>query len=146
MAGKFNLSDHLQPAKRDIGVITDEVLALKRVAGDSLLALGQRLIEAKAVLPHGEWLPWLEGRVGFSERTAQQYMKLARTYTNPQALADLGATKALMLLALPDGERDEFIESPHAVGDGEKSVQEMSTRELEAAIREREFSVVGGVV
>lgn len=138
MAGKFNLSDHLQPAGRDIGVITDEVLALKRAAGDSLLALGQRLIEAKAVLSHGEWLPWLEGQVGFSERAAQQYMKLARAYTNPQALADLGATKALMLLALPDGEREEFIEAPHVVADGEKSVKEMTTRELESALRERD--------
>lgn len=138
MAGKFALVDHIQSGARDIGVITDEVLALKRTAGDSLLALGQRLIEAKAVLPHGEWLPWLEKRVGFSERAAQQYMKLARTYTNPQALADLGATKALMLLALPDEERDEFIKFPHVVGDGEKSVREMSTRELEAALRERD--------
>lgn len=138
MAGKFNLSDHLQPAKRDIGVITDEVLAAKRAAGDSLLTLGQRLIEAKAMLPHGEWLPWLEGQVGFSERAAQQYMKLAQTYTNPQALADLGATKALMLLALPDGEREEFIEVPHAVDGEEKTVQDMSSRELKQVLRERD--------
>lgn len=138
MAGKFNLSDHLQPARRDIGVITDEVLAAKRAAGDSLLTLGQRLIEAKAMLPHGEWLPWLEGQVGFSERAAQQYMKLAQTYTNPQALADLGATKALMLLALPDGEREEFIEVPHAVDGEEKTVQDMSSRELKQVLRERD--------
>lgn len=138
MAGKFKLSDHIQPARRDIGDITANILAVKREAGSKLLELGRCLIEAKAVLTHGEWLPWLENQVGFSERAAQQYMKLAREYTNPQALADLGATKALMLLALPEGEREEFIEVPHPVADGEKTVREMSTRELEKALRERE--------
>ena len=136
--GRFNLADHIKPAVRDIDTITNEVLAYKRQAGDPILALGQRLNEAKELLPHGEWLPWLEGAVGFSERAAQQYMRLAREYTNPQALADLGATKALMLLVLPPHEREEFIEVPHDVDGEEKTVQEMKTRELEAILKERE--------
>lgn len=39
---------------------------------------GERLIEAKALLRHGQWLPWLKNHVDISERHAQNYMRLAR--------------------------------------------------------------------
>ena len=102
--GKFNLAEHIQKAQpaqvRDIEVITTEILDAKRAGGEAILTIGRGLIEAKALLSHGEWLPWLEERVEFSERSARNFMRLARDWTNRQALADLGATKALQLLAL----------------------------------------------
>lgn len=61
----------VQSAQRTIETITSEILELKKQAGKALLGIGQRLIEAKETLPHGEWLPWLTERVEFSERTAQ---------------------------------------------------------------------------
>ena len=57
---------------RDIETITGEILALKEKAGTAILDIGRRLIDAKALLPHGEWLPWLTERVEFSERSAQR--------------------------------------------------------------------------
>ena len=87
------------------------------------------MTEAKQSLPHGEWLPWLNERVELSERTAQKFMKLAREWSNPNTLADLGASKALMLLALPDSERERLA--------GDHNVIDMSARQLEQAIRER---------
>ena len=43
------------------------------------LACGDLLIEAKAKLAHGTWLPWLaEHCASLSERTAQVYISLAR--------------------------------------------------------------------
>ena len=53
-----------------------------------------------------------------------------RTRSNPQTLADLGASKALTLLALPAEERDSFIQ--------EHNVIDMSARQLEQAIKERD--------
>lgn len=44
----------------------------------------------------------------------------------------------MALLALPENEREGFVAAPHAVDGEEKSVAEMSTRELEQAIRERD--------
>lgn len=120
----------VQSAQRTIETITSEILELKKQAGKALLGIGQRLIEAKETLPHGEWLPWLTERVEFSERTAQYYMQLAREWTNPQSIADLGATKAFKLLALPAEEREAFIQ--------ERNVVDMSARELEQAIKERD--------
>ena len=122
---------------RDIETITGEILSLKQTAGDAILGIGQRLIEAKELLSHGEWLPWLNERVEFSERTATRFMRLAREWTNQTTLSDLGASKALMLLALPEMERDQFISEPHLINGQEKVVIDMSVRELEKAIRER---------
>ena len=136
---KFAASLEPPPAgERDIEAVTAEIVRLKRDAGKAILAIGDRLIEAKSMLSHGEWRTWLTERVDFSERTAQNFMRLAREWSNPQALADLGATKALTLLALPPEERDAFLSETHPVNGEEKAVVDMTSRELEKAIRERD--------
>lgn len=122
---------------RDIETITGDILEAKRVGGEAILTIGRCLNEAKEVLPHGEWLPWLTEKVEFSERTAQNFMRLSREWSNPQTLADLGASKALALLALPAEEREQFMAENHAVDGGEKTAIDMSARELYKAIRER---------
>ena len=123
---------------RDIETITAEIIQLKHDAGHAIIGIGQRLIEAKAMLPHGEWLPWLEERVEYSERVAQKFMKLAREWSNPNTLSDLGASKALALLALPPEERETFMSENHLVDGEEKPVIDMTYKELEKAIRERD--------
>lgn len=137
---KFAASLEKPPAdsERNIETITAEIVQLKQDAGNAILAIGDRLIEAKGKLSHGEWLTWLTEQVDFSERTAQNFMRLAREWSNPQALADLGATKALTLLALPPEERVAFISEAHFVDGGKKAVVDMTSRELEKAIRERD--------
>lgn len=126
------------PAVRDIETITAEILTLKQNAGDAIIGIGQRLIEAKEMLPHGAWLPWLEDRVEFSVSSANRFMRLAREWTNSAALTNLGATKALTLLALPPEEREQFISEHHTVNGEEKTVIDMTSRELEQAVRERD--------
>ena len=123
---------------RDIETITAEIIQLKHDAGNAIIGIGQRLIEAKAMLPHGEWLPWLEERVEYSARVAQKFMKLARDWSNPNTLSDLGASKALALLALPPEERETFMSENHLVDGEEKPVIDMTYKELEKAIRERD--------
>lgn len=126
-----DLTRVLTPAEgRDIETITGEILEAKRAGGEAILTIGRCLIEAKEQLPHGEWLPWLNERVEFSERTARNFMRLAREWSNRQALADLGAAKALTLLALPPEEREQFVE--------EHNVVDMTTRQLQQAIKERD--------
>ena len=112
----LDLSGVLAPKEgRDIEVITREILDAKRRGGEAILTIGRCLTEAKQALPHGEWLPWLNERVELSERAAQRFMRLSREWSNPTALSDLGATKALALLALPADERDQFIETHNVV-------------------------------
>lgn len=131
----------LSEQPRDIETITREILDAKRVGGEAIITIGRGLMEAKAMLSHGEWLPWLEERVEFSERTARNFMRLARDWTNRQTLADLGASKALQLLALPESEREAFLSETHQVGGEEKTVIDMSARELAQAIKERDAAL-----
>lgn len=134
----FNISKYaetLKPAapeetRRDIEAVTGEIIHLKQKLAQNIVDIGLRLIEAKDMLSHGEWLPWLEVRVCFSEKTAQNYMRVAREFPNPQLVADLGVRKALALLELPPSERESFAE--------ENNVIDMTSRELEKAIRERD--------
>lgn len=126
-----DLTRVLTPAEgRDIETITVEILEAKRAGGEAILTIGRCLIEAKEQLPHGEWLPWLNERVEFSERQARRFMQLYRECSNRPALADLGATKALALLALPAEEREQFVE--------EHNVVDMTSRQLQEAIKERD--------
>jgi hypothetical protein len=47
---------------------------------------GELLIQAKAQVGHGDWLPWLEANCSFRPRTARAYMQLARAMpTLPEA-------------------------------------------------------------
>lgn len=130
-------------AKRDIDSITEEIQELKTEAQCLIVRyvckIGKKLTEAKAILQHGEWAEWLENEVNFSQRTATNYMKIYEEYGsdqmsifggNSQAIANLGYTKALQLLAIPASEREDFVE--------ENNVDELSTRQLDDLIRERD--------
>ena len=129
--GRIIAQTMAKPAEdRTIEAITGEILDAKRAGGEAILTIGRCLIEAKDMLPHGEWLPWLNERVEFSERTARNFMRLAREWTNRQTLADLGASKALTLLALPAEEREQFMEDHNVI--------DMSARQLEQAIKDRD--------
>lgn len=134
MANKFDYAAFMakptHPEERTIETITGEILDAQRKGGEAILTIGRCLIEAKEMLPHGEWLPWLNERVSYSERTARRFMQMYRQLSNRPALADLGASKALALLALPEKDRDEFL--------AENNVVDMTTRQLEQAIRERD--------
>jgi len=68
------------------------------------IAAGALLIEAKALVKHGQWLPWLAENCAISERTAQLYMRCAKSRAeieaNTQCVADLTLNEAAALLML----------------------------------------------
>lgn len=129
---------------RDIHTVTAEIRTIKettkRLLLSSYVEIGRRLVEAKELLPHGEWGAWLETEVDFSQRTANELMRIFKEYgteqvslfgdINSQALANLSYTQAVLLLKVPKDEREEFVE--------ENKIETLSTRELEALIKERD--------
>lgn len=138
LAQQFGVGGAPKEPTRDLKIIEHEILFYKRQAGGSLLEIGRRLNEAKAQLSHGEWLPWLREKVDISQRSAQDFMRLAREYSKSAEIADLGASKALALLTLPASERQEFAAEKHTVDGVEKSVYDMTAKELKKAIEERD--------
>ena len=135
----------LQVAPRDIDTITVEIKEIQSRAQSLAVMyaveIGRRLKEAKAILPHGEWGKWLSERVEFTQRTAQNFMKICDEYggenapsylgfSNTKHVSHLPYSKALQLLAIPAEEREEFVAT--------NDVESMSRAELDQAIKERD--------
>lgn len=118
---------------RTAGMIAAEINVIKAQARDvvcrSAIEIGRRLYEAKSIVPHGGWGAWLAENVDYSERTAQNLMRVYEEYgrnANPQAIADLSYTQAVILLGLDRESRAELMEST--------DVAAMSTRDLQAEV------------
>ena len=105
------------------------------------IEIGRRLCEAKDMLQHGEWLPWLEKETGFSTSSAQRYMQVFKEYgaaqqslfgpvANSPTLGNISISNALRLLAVPEEEREEVAAQVDA--------EHISARELERALAERD--------
>ncbi|HHY26119.1 MAG TPA: DUF3102 domain-containing protein [Desulfitobacterium dehalogenans] len=131
--------------ERTTANIATEILIIRQQTCKILLVsaveIGKRLKEAKALLPHGEWLKWLAESVSYSRSTAGNLMRLHGEYgpklltsgesdENCQSVGNLTYTQALILLGLPEEEREQFIE--------EHDVVSMSKVELQQAVRERD--------
>ena len=142
---KLQTSAREAPAERDISVITKEIKDIQRQAQATALMyaveIGRRLVEAKSLLPYGTWGEWLKEEVNFSQSSANNFMRLFDEYgaaqisifgasVDSQTLGKLPYSKALQLLAIPSEEREAFAE--------EVDAEHISTRELAAAIKERE--------
>lgn len=123
---------------RTIETVTAEILDIKQRWAEDFISLGRRLCEAKELLDHGEWLPWLEQRVQFSERTAQKFMQISRAYENNATLAlDLGSEKAFALLALPEEAREDILQNGATVNGKTKAASDLTTREVKQIVAER---------
>jgi len=82
-----------------------------KVAAEKALEAGRALIEAKNLLKHGQWLPWLKEHCHLSERTAQLYMHIARLGLESATVADLGLKAAgEVLWVFRDEGYDPFFE------------------------------------
>ena len=118
---------------RNPAMIAGEINTIKEQVRTTALSasveIGRRLLEAKALVPAGEWVQWLKDNVDYSVRTAQNLMALSQEYDGQQtqALSRLSYTQAVMLLALPQEEREEFAET--------HDLDAMSTRELQKELQ-----------
>jgi hypothetical protein len=67
-----------------------DVQEAAKTAAEKAIQAGHALIEAKELVKHGEWLPWLRENCALAERTAQLYMKIARSGLKSATIADMG--------------------------------------------------------
>jgi hypothetical protein len=105
------------------------------------IEIGRRLVEAKELVPYGQWGDWLKASVDYSQSTANNLMRIFQEYgadqlsllgdnAKSQALGNLNYTQAVALLGIPADEREQFME--------DHDIENMSTRELQEAIKERD--------
>lgn len=89
--------------------------------------LARVFIEAKELLPHGEFGKWVEENADVSERTAQDMMASYKRFGGRPQFAELGQAKTFKLLPLPAGTEEKFLE--------EHDVQAMTAREVQEAVK-----------
>lgn len=146
------MSENLSEMIRDHSEMLQETRTLDIVAAEirsytwsmltNIIEIGRRLVEAKEMLPHGEFMSWCTENFGYSKSQTNNFMRLYEAYgseqnsmfgaeLNRQTFGTLNYSKALALLALPSAEeREAFIE--------ENNVDEMTTRELQQAIKDKQ--------
>ena len=121
----------------EINMITCQT---KKILLTSAIEIGRRLQEAKALVKHGEWGKWLEESVSYSQKTAERLVKLYEEYgpnipdgsgrSKSTLVSNLTYTQALLLLGLPEEEREEFI--------AQNDVGSMTKQELQQALKDRD--------
>jgi Protein of unknown function (DUF3102) len=89
----------------------------QRVIAD-VIEIGLRLTTAKVLAGHGNWLSWLESELGWTERTAQRYMRAHELSIKYDTVSDLdlpiGALHLLARPSTPPAARDAIIERAQA--------------------------------
>ena len=117
-------------ADRSLEYVTQGIRILTAQTAANMCQIGKLLTEAKAMVGHGGWKQYLETEVSYSQSTANNFMRMYEAYgefgPNSQTFGNLGASKALELLALPEGQREAFAES--------HDLESTSVRELKAQI------------
>lgn len=114
----------------EIKLITEQT---KQVVLMATIEIGRRLTEAKSFVKHGQWSAWLKDRIDYSQRTANNFMRIYKEYgetgiaEKSQSIANLSYTHALALLDVPQEERAKFAEETNA--------KDMKIKELQEAIK-----------
>jgi Protein of unknown function (DUF3102) len=75
-----------RPQSRPLDAVATEIRAMKAETIGDIIAVGGLLREAKAQLEHGQWLPWLQRELGYSPRTAQNYLRAHKFAGNTKRL------------------------------------------------------------
>ena len=102
-------SNRLPILAEEIKLAHSGVQDAAQTATERAIEAGHALTEAKALVKHGEWLPWLKTNCLLSERTAQAYMRLVRKHGEfekgkAQRVADLPVREAMKAIAETRGE------------------------------------------
>ena len=142
------MNEIINTTARTASTIAAEIRILDRQAANTclqyIIEIGRRLVEAKSLVEDGQWLNYIKTELNYEKSTAQNYMRLYERYGSGQrslfgsfaeteTFGNLTYTKALALLQVPEEDLEDFAE--------EYDIENMSTRELQQAIKERNEAV-----
>lgn len=116
------------------------IRAERALAAGSIIKIGEHLIKAKARAGHGNWIPWLRGEFGWSERTARNYMAVAER-SKSAIIADLNLGSALLQLTAPSTPAEVVAEVVKAAAESDHKVTVSTITRAKAANKAKRAQV-----
>lgn len=124
----------------DLNVITSEIKAYKRVAGEAIFEIGRRLKHVKENdLAHGEWERWCREEIEITPQYANRFIKVYEELggNRKTSFGSAGVDALYLIATMPKEARDKEHELPS----GEtKKPEDMTVRELRELKRKLTFS------
>ena len=116
----------------EVNTIYQQMEAIGNIGLQLAAEAGERLIEIKGRLAHGEFESWCKDNLTFSKRKAENMMRWSQKckdensiFSKTQTFTDLGISKVWALLAAPEDVAEEVIK---------EGASDMSVRELQEEI------------
>ena len=116
----------------EVNTIYQQMEAIGNIGLQLAAEAGERLIEIKGRLAHGEFESWCKDNLTFSKRKAENMMRWSQKckdensiFAKTQTFTDLGISKVWALLAAPEDVAEEVIK---------EGASDMSVRELQEEI------------
>ena len=138
----------------DIGQPTIESLTLEikfhlNQMGFHVIEVGKRLIQAKEMLPHGEWATWLQNNFQLKKSAAYNFMHIAERFGKNESdsnfqtsgsfdISIFKPSQLVELLALPEGDEEKFIADKAAEGN---PVDKMTIKQLRSEIKQHKANL-----
>lgn len=112
--------------------LTAEIKMYLHIANQSIIEVGKRLIQAKEMLPHGEWQAWLKNNFSLTDRTARRFMQISERFGKTVDVDRFQISQLTELLALPEGDEQTFLALKSAEG---TPAEQMTIKELRSEIK-----------
>ena len=116
----------------EVNTIYQQMEAIGNIGLQLAAEAGERLIEIKCRLAHGEFESWCKDNLTFSKRKAENMMRWSQKckdensiFSKTQTFTDLGISKVWALLAAPEDVAEEVLK---------EGASDMSVRELQEEI------------
>lgn len=116
----------------EVNTIYQQMEAIGNIGLQLAAEAGERLIEIKGRLAHGEFESWCKDNLTFSKRKAENMMRWSQKckdensiFSKTQTFTDLGISKIWALLAAPEEVAEEVLK---------EGASDMSVRELQEEI------------
>lgn len=116
-----------------LDLLTLEIKFHLNQMGFHVIEVGKRLIQAKELVPHGDWKIWLKDNFNLGYQTAAKFMQVANRFGKSRIDTTFGSTQLIALLSLPEGDEEKFIEQKAAEG---KPVEDMTIKNLRDEIKQ----------
>lgn len=129
------MANEVTELSTDLTVITSEINAYKRIAGEAIFEIGRRLKHVKEQdLAHGEWAKWCDEKIGISRNQATKFITIAEQLdANDSTWNQVGVQALYLIATMPAEERDRT----HTTAKGEdKTPDEMTVKELREVKRQ----------